>query len=339
MIYPFIYTRTKYHDYRILTTKSLGNLPREFMTLSRSIARAMIDADNDSLKQPTWTLVKSGKLIIWGLACVNSLLSEKSLDKTNRPTRGFFGIIVETSSPVKLPFNIDFFKYLYDRYVTPIWETLNESDEIEVECTIPSDGIFIYPSALSLSINFEKSICRIQPYTKNVSDLLATVLGAESDNSIALNIHNQRQIIDIGNDSFSFMNVIMSEDSNIQKTENITIEPYGTITQLKKSSSTENSYSKESKSNNDIGKINNWDLTLSKTRKKRNTIKYYVYGVLILFCLFLIFKGSIIWDWMLNSEKSVKDNCNIEQDEIIIHPINSDTIIQCKNNQPSKYQH
>lgn len=336
MIYPFIYTRTKYHDYRILTTKSLKNLPREIMILSRSIARAMIDVDNDYLKEPTWVLVKTDDYILWGISCLNCLLSHKSNDKTNRPVRGFFGIIAVTSSTHILPLDTDYFKQLYAKYVNPIWESLNDSEEIEVESvTIPCEN-YIYPSEQTSIINLDQSICRIQPYTKEVLDLLSEVFGSESDNSIALNVYDKRQIIDIGVNRFSFMNIVMAENSIIPKTENITLQPYIINTSLKGSSSTESYHYKQLGLSENAKQIENEDFAHSETRRKRNIIKYCIYFALILFCLFLLFKGSIIWDRLLNGGKTSNDNDSIVPTELTVNkPSHCGTIIQYYDNHGS----
>ena len=113
MLYPLIYTRTKYHDYRIVTSTSLAGLPHSVVQICTEVARTMIDAENDQLKEPSWALVKKNGYTLWGIAILNDVIGDDNKDKYNRPVRGFFGFISDTSV-CKLPYSISYFKEIYN---------------------------------------------------------------------------------------------------------------------------------------------------------------------------------------------------------------------------------
>ena len=213
MIYPFIYTRTKNYDYRVLTSKSLRGLDTSITRLATDIARTMIDADNACLDTPSWALAKTKGHIIWGMAILNKELGEQNKDKANRPVRGFFGLI--SDAPIsRLPYDIAFFKELYAAFVTPIWESFQQTDECAG--TLPD---FSAHGCISMSprandrLNFAPSLCRVFTADADSKALLEAALAAFGDCSIATNLHKKSQCVEFGRSKTSFMNAVMAADA------------------------------------------------------------------------------------------------------------------------------
>lgn len=305
MLYPFIYTRTKYHDYRIVTSESLVGLPYSVVNIFEEIAHVMIDAENDQLVDPSWALVKEEGYTLWGISILNKVLGEKNYDKVKRPVRGFFGIISDTQIS-RLPYSISYFKEIYNTYVMPIWDSYNQTEEIlshihEVSC----DEFITKSSFLNSDINVELGMCRMFPYGSDCKGLIEGVFASFEDCSIATNIHKKSQCIEFGKDKLSFMNVVGASDSGIRDKQDIEVyvkkesvlinddplkdvtEPFedSTCTRCGKPVFVDDVLCSECK---------------DKKKKKERLLKYGLYGFIAVVCLVLIFKGPSIWEAILS---------------------------------------
>lgn len=322
MLYPFIYTRTKYHDYRNVTSKSLTELPHSVVQIFTEVARTMIDAENDQLIEPSWTLVKKNGYTLWGISILNDVLGDDNKDKCNRPVRGFFGFISDYSLS-KLPYSISFFKELYATYVTPIWNTYEQLEQISCQLPAISGDEFITKSSLlNNDINVELGMCRLFPYDSDCKGLIEAVFASIKDYSIATNIHKKSQCIEFGKDKLSFMNVVGSSDLGIRNEQDIKVyvkkEPVIVKVDQKKDDPTDFEFSTCSRCDRPTVTDDNLCSECKTSQRNQKYLKYGLYGFIIIVCLVLFFKGPSIWEAILSPKHTheiVKYEDEIESQE------------------------
>lgn len=313
MIYPFIYTRTKFHDYRVLSFGLLQDLPSCFVGECRAIARAAIDASNVQLQTPSWVLVKTNEAILWGMACCNRLLGSQFTDKESCPVRGFFGIILSPDSNA-LPFDLAFFKRLYEVYVSPIWEVAASDEEVTTLFDIPFGSTQLLASKKEAEINFSTSISRFFPWQENEADYISTVLATKGCNSIATNIHERKQALAIGRNNFSFQNVIMANDSKQPQKEDVaikelyqeTITSHDKILEEKKIKL----HGNDSKEHFDSELLSSKEDICAELMSKKTKTTYGLYIFFGLVCLIFLFIGRNIWE-VISSDKSTVESITI----------------------------
>lgn len=309
MLYPFIYTRTKYHDYRVVTSKSLCELAKPIVHFATEIARALIDAENNQLNEPTWTLVKKNGVILWGMAVLNRVLGDESQDKYNRHVRGFFGFITDNQIS-KLPYEISFFKDLYQKYVIPIWGTYAQTEQVTAEMPPISGVDFIEKSSrLSNEINVEDVLCRVFPDTYDSKSLIEAVFASPIDCSIATNVHQKKQYVEFGKDKISFTNAVMSYDSNVKSIRDIKVHvkviPPVNITEDSVDGSqndTSNSFCPEC--GNPVYENGSLCPDCKNKRQNKKYLKYGLYGFIVVICLLFVTKGSNIWERLLSPKQT-----------------------------------
>lgn len=223
MLYPFIYTGTRFHDFRLVTSQMLGALPKPVVQSFTDVARTMINADNSRLVEPSWALVKKDGYILWGMAVMNSKLSDKNQDDDGRPVRGFFGIVSDATT-ARLPYSISYFKELYRAYVEPIWDTYIQTEQ--TTCPVPavSGSDFIEKSSFAGGeINLAPDICRIFPAGVDNKALIQAVFAAPGNCSIATDLHSKSQCVEFGRDKFSFANAVMAPDAHQSSTTDVKV--------------------------------------------------------------------------------------------------------------------
>lgn len=324
MLYPYIYTGTRYHDFRVVTSQMLHNLPNSVAQYFEDVARAMIVAENSQLMTTSWILVKKSGYTLWGIAVLNKVLGNQCQDDDNRPVRGFFGFISDYQIS-RLPYDISYFKVLYDVYVTPIWDTLEQTKQIVTQLPQLSGFDFIERSScLSSEINVDDSICRIFPNSSESKPLIAAVFASSDDCSIATSIHTKKQCVEFGKDKISFTNAIAATDLKIRKIEDVRVSVLKEtpITIHEKPIEDGNSDNKESFSSICGRPVNeNEDVCLDCGKEQRNkkNVKYGLYGFIVLICLMLIFNGDSVWKKIFPGKNSkeyvISDNERRESNE------------------------
>lgn len=319
MIYPFIYTRTKYHDYRVVSSKSLGGLHRSFVHLATEIARTLIDVENKKLDDPSWTLVKKDGYILWGMAVVNKALGNLSQDKEKRPVRGFFGFISDNQIS-RLPYGVSYFKELYEKYVIPIWDSYEQTEQVMANMPAISGLDFIEKSSrLNNEINVEDSICRIFPSAVESKLLIEDVFAASCDCSIATNIHGKKQVVEFGKDRISFANAVISSDSSLKGSEDIKVfvlkERSAVITDLSNGNNIVTAGQKHCPlCGSPIFQSENVCSTCKNHQRKKKHLKYGLYVFMAIICLMLMFNGNSIWEKIL-SPKHQQEKVYNEEDK------------------------
>ncbi len=317
MLYPFIYTRTKFHDYRVVTSKSLSGVPDTIVHVATEIARTLIDADNEQLTDALWALVKKDGYVLWGMAIVNKELADQSQDKYKRPVRGFFGLISD-SRIAKLPYGTTYFRELYMKYVLPIWDSYEQTEQITGNMPIISGFDFIGKSSrLNNEINVDNSICRTFPSTYDNKSLIEAVFSSVEDCSIATNVHSKKQCVEFGKDKISFTNAVMSSDSKVNKTSDVKVFVPKKADDNITGSVIENEIvvQKESVCSICGSPVNDNENVCEGCKNKQQNkkyIKYGLYGFMALICLLLMFNGSSIWEKILPS-KHAQEKVQIEE--------------------------
>ena len=296
MIYPFIYTRTKYHDYRLITSQSLQVIHGEFVEKSLILVRTAIDAKNEQLKQPSWVLIKTNDYILWGISCLNETIATQSYDKVGRQVRGFFGIVADASLD-QLPFGLSFYKKLYQTYVSPVWDSVSIMDEITGLVTIPLGSDLVVKTQTSVEVNESSVLCRLFPAVSNPKPYIESVFSSGGYNSIVTNIHSRSQFLLEGIQSFPILNMIMDIDSNQFEIENVqTGDLVNNADDLRPES--DNDFATSDKS-----ELSSNDTMLSDSyypKTKRVSVQRICFHVfMLIICALLFIKGVDIWEIIL----------------------------------------
>ena len=211
--YIFCYTRTKNIDYRNIygVDASICPQPIQDMFLGRISALLNNTADKD-LKDPVYVYFRQDDLILYGIAWLNSVLSaDYGLEKTNGRVRGFFGIIERTNDVVQtIPYSLDFYIKLYEKYIVPKWSsfTFHYNENIELGIPIDVSDSVIKPIAGS-SLNSDLNICRVFLSPRLSNNLLSEALAYKGNMSIAIGISNNEQVTE---DNISLMNATLKND-------------------------------------------------------------------------------------------------------------------------------
>lgn len=197
--YLYCYTRTKYIDYRHVFGLSYMVCPEEVQDVFTNRIRAILNqTDDTNLSTPVYVFFREENFVLYGVACLNCILSrEYCKDKTNGSVRGFLGILVNTSvTKVNcLQNSIDFYKALYQDYITPVWEsyTFQYEEDKEIDTSYYSVSKCIVPSHETDKINMDNHRCRLFSNSWDGDILLAEALSAKTNISIAINLDHERQ--------------------------------------------------------------------------------------------------------------------------------------------------
>lgn len=208
--YIFCYTRTKNIDYRNIygVDASICPQPIQDMYLGRISALLNNTADED-LKDPVYVYFRQDDLILYGIACLNSVLSaDYCLEKTNGRVRGFFGIIEKTNDVVQtIPYSLDFYIKLYEKYIVPKWSsfTFHYNENIELDIPINVSKVVINPLSGG-TLNNDLNICRVFLSPRLSKKLLSEALAYKGNMSIAIGISDREQVIE---DNFPLMNATL----------------------------------------------------------------------------------------------------------------------------------
>ena len=121
--YYFIYTRILTEDYQAMYFPSKEQCHRDDFYELMNLARGVINTDSYSpqLDKPIWLLAKHNGYTLWGIGVLNNVLNPVyANDYVGCQIRGFYGLIFK-GNPQQLPYDIDFFKYIYDLLIVPNW--------------------------------------------------------------------------------------------------------------------------------------------------------------------------------------------------------------------------
>lgn len=194
--YVYIYSRTSEKDYRPLTKISDPRCPSEFLMRAEYRAIGLTRASDGQLEQPQWLFMKEGNCVIWGLACMNSLLDSRySKDKTDTPIRGFSALVIPNYNGDPLPYDVSCFSEPFCKVMDGFFFSFKSSvSNVEVE--IPTEGKCIEPGGWSNTLNTDIRYCKIMPCGVEGTSLLKEALGYSDDISIAINVAKLESVND-----------------------------------------------------------------------------------------------------------------------------------------------
>ena len=198
--YLYCYTRTKYIDYRHVFGLSYTICPEDVQDVFTLRIRAILNQTDDSnLSTPVYIYFRENNYILYGVVCLNSVLStEYCNEKTNGRVRGFIGVVTDISYECvsSIPISLDFYEALYKKHVAPIWESYTfqyENDRAIDIYDLPAEKQII-ASKTTNSINTDSSRCRLFSKTWDGESLISEALGTDTNTSVALYVDNERQI-------------------------------------------------------------------------------------------------------------------------------------------------
>lgn len=211
--YLFCYTRTKNIDYRNVygVDATICHQPIQDIFLGR-ISALLNNTADENLKEPVYVYFRQDGIILYGIVCLNSVLSaDYCLEKTNGRVRGFFGIIEKVNDVAQaVPYSLDFYIKLYEKYIVPKWNsfTFHYNENIELDIPIDVSDSVIKPIAGS-SLNSNLNICRVFLSPRLSKNLLSEALAYKGNTSIAIGISNKEQVTE---DNFPLMNATLKND-------------------------------------------------------------------------------------------------------------------------------
>ena len=211
--YLFCYTRTKNIDYRNVYGVDVSICPQPIQDIFLGRISALLNNTADeNLKDPVYVYFRQDDIILYGIACLNSVLSaDYCLEKTNGRVRGFFGIIEKVNDVAQaVPYSLDFYIKLYEKYIVPKWSsfTFHYNENIELGIPIDVSDSVIKPIAGS-SLNSNLNICRVFLSPRLSKNLLSEALAYKGNMSIAIGISDREQVTE---DNFPLMNATLKND-------------------------------------------------------------------------------------------------------------------------------
>lgn len=211
--YLFCYTRTKNIDYRNVYGVDATICPQPIQDIFLGRISALLNKTADeNLKDPVYVYFRQDDIILYGIACLNCVLSaDYCLEKTNGRVRGFFGIIEKVNDVAQaVPYSLDFYIKLYEKYIVPKWSsfTFHYNENIEISIPIDVSDSVIKPIAGS-SLNSNLNICRVFLSSRLSKNLLSEALAYKGNTSIAIGISNKEQVTE---DNFPLMNATLKND-------------------------------------------------------------------------------------------------------------------------------
>ena len=211
--YLFCYTRTKNLDYRNVYGVDTSICPQPILDIFLGRISALLNNTADeNLISPVYVYFRQDDLILFGILCLNSVLStDYCLEKTNGRVRGFFGIIEKTTDVVhEIPYSLDFYIKLYEKYIVPKWSsfTFHYNENIELDIPIGDSNIIINPQSRG-SLNNNLNICRVFLSPRLSKNLLSEALACKGNTSIAIGISDKGQVTE---DNFPLMNATLKND-------------------------------------------------------------------------------------------------------------------------------
>lgn len=216
----FIYTRNSESDYKLVYSPSESLCPKETRLFYLKQARGAVNIDTYTLdlEQPKWIFSKKGDSILYGIAVLNSVLSESSnTDYTGTPVRGFFGMVFDANCLEYIPYDIAFFKDMYKRLIVPLWNTTNaefKKNGVEIGLRLEDySSITRYDHQIQINEDIERSVilgCH------EVKDVLEQVMCITSDVSLITGLSDKSHAFDV---EYKYMNsIVEGVNERLEKT-------------------------------------------------------------------------------------------------------------------------
>lgn len=193
--FVFVYSRTKRHDYRVLSGLSDDTCPSDvrgnFVQRIRNLVKT-----SEGMDAPQWLLVKEKGYVLWGLACMNEMLDETySQDEFPRPIRCFTGIVIPNYTGEALPYDLEFFKAIFREVMVPIFDSFTGRELKDKLVEVSNVAKCIYPSSFDNKLNTDYHYCRLFAPSTNAELLVASCLSCPDDISIAVNVARRDSVL------------------------------------------------------------------------------------------------------------------------------------------------
>lgn len=140
-IQHYCYTRAKFLDYCVFS--SPGNLDQSAIIEIKSKVLSVTDSIESKLSTPKWILIKTPEYVVWGICCLNRILSDEcNCDYCGTPISGMFAVVISEYDNIQLPYDVEYFRRLYELEVSKFW-TRKETHTCQVDEFIPGNFNFI----------------------------------------------------------------------------------------------------------------------------------------------------------------------------------------------------
>lgn len=204
-IQHYCYTRAKFLDYCVFSRPT--NLDQFAIKEIKSKALSVTDSIESKLSTPKWILIKTPEYVVWGICCLNRILSEEyNCDYSGTPISGMFAVVISEYDIIQLPYDVEYFRRLYELEVSKFW-TRKEAHICQVDEFIA--GNFNFIRAIH---NDNVNIINTDPFkclslgTTNKEDIISAALTLDN---VSLLIDNDN-IQQATNKKGAFMNCLTS---------------------------------------------------------------------------------------------------------------------------------
>ena len=204
-IQHYCYTRAKFLDYCVFSRPT--NLDQFAIKEIKSKALSVTDSIESKLSTPKWILIKTPEYVVWGICCLNRILSEEyNCDYSGTPISGMFAVVISEYDNIQLPYDVEYFRRLYELEVSKFW-TRKEAHICQVDEFIA--GNFNFIRAIQ---NDNVNIINTDPFkclslgTTNKEDIISAALTLDN---VSLLIDNDN-IQQATNKKGAFMNCLSS---------------------------------------------------------------------------------------------------------------------------------
>lgn len=214
--FAYVYSRTKNHDYRVLSDLSDAVFPSEIRNSFENRIKGVTN-DEESWESFKWVLVKERGFVLWGVACMNEMLDvQYSKDKFPRALRGFTGYVIPNYSGQPLANDINVFKEIFRKVMAPIFDSYVQEQSADFLVDVNSAS-FIYPEPFNSKLNTDYHRCRVFSPTVDAESLVASCLSYPDDISVAINV---ARIESVTTPRFNpLMNAVMREPMSEEITD------------------------------------------------------------------------------------------------------------------------
>lgn len=190
----FIYSRNRDNDYKLIYAPNEEHCPSSVRQYFIKQARGVINIEQypGTLDTPRWLISQKDGIILFGMGIMNHRLSEtNNTDYTGTPVRGFFGLIINPKYEEKyVPYDITFFKKLYQTCIDPIWQNPREEFKFIGTNAIIDKSEFncIEAKQLNSKINVYENKITVFPENIDPSLIIADILSQEINTSYVSNL-------------------------------------------------------------------------------------------------------------------------------------------------------
>lgn len=215
----YIYGRTLEKDFRTICSPNFAD--KELEKVEKFVKMVINDIDSeDKTEGLRYAYLFLNDKILWGIGFNNTDMNKDyANDCKGRPLRSFVGILIQQDDFIyvdSIPYSLDFFKRLFDKYIVPVWNT----SEYQQWNVIPSETESFWNDELNcalvshLQLNNDDSSCVIHP-VEDSRLMIASVKQCKTN--MVTNLSNEAHIVlsDAKNGNVGFCNVSCRETSNV----------------------------------------------------------------------------------------------------------------------------